>query len=97
MIFDMLAPFRLGDVVGALEGLEHLHRGLGMLFLDAALDHHAVVDRIDAGLVVEPDTFGAAVGEQRLDVGMILQIGTAAVDEIARRPPDLEDDRVQRA
>ena len=82
MVFDMLHALPVGEVVGPVERLEDIGQGPGMLFGQLSFDHHAMVDGVEAGLLIIAHALRPRVGKKRLDVRMIAEIGGAAIDQI---------------
>ena len=52
------------------ESLEDVEDHPRMLLGNLALDGHAMVDRIDARLLIKSNAFGMRIGEQGLEIGM---------------------------
>ncbi len=81
-----------GDLVGRNKGLVDVQAYPRMALGDLAPNDHAVIDRIDAGGVVELHAFGMGVGKQGLEVGVVVEIQCRPVDqvvgprEVAQRP-----------
>ena len=51
---------------------------------DLALDHHAVIDREDAGLLVVARTFRRGIRKQEFDIRIFIKVRAAAINEVGR-------------
>ena len=90
MVVDVLDALTFGDGVGGIEHLEDVEHGPGMPLGYAAADHHAVVDRIDAGLAIEAHALRERVCDDKL-IGAAQEFSDDEMDDPILRGIDKDD------
>src|SRR3954469_15130977 len=78
----MLSPLSVDNIICRIECLENVHHSPRGALEHRTFDDHAVIDRINATLLVIADGFGRWFLEQQLNIGMVGKIHVTAVDKV---------------